>query len=217
MNFLAHAAPYLHEPWVAIGSCVPDWLSAVDRKIRARRRMAEEFLDSGDEVLASVATGICHHIDDDRWFHGSEAFTTMNLQLAVELRDLLPGDRGFRPMFVGHILIEMLLDAHRIRRTPEVCDRFYEILSSADHEQTQAAVNKITGRPTDKLVDVIQRFTEIEFLRDYLDVERLLFRLNQVMKRVKLDPLPTQLSEWLLKTDTRVGEHYERLLAGPQS
>lgn len=216
MNFLAHAAPYLKEPWVAIGSCVPDWLSVVDRKIRARRRMAAEFLVAADEALAGVARGICHHIDDDHWFHNSEAFTTMNLQLAVELRDRLPGDRGFRPMFVGHIVIEMLLDAHRIRKTPEVCDRFYEILMTADHERTQAAVNQITGRPTEKLVNVIHRFTEIEFLRDYLDSEKLLFRLNQVMKRVKLDPLPDELVDWLERTDTRVGENYNRLLSGPE-
>ena len=215
MNFLAHAAPYLDTPVMAMGTCVPDWLSAVDRKIRARRIMAAAHVDDADAVVAETARGIIAHIDDDRWFHASERFTTMNLQLAVELRDQLPGDRGFRPMFVGHIVIEMLLDAHRQRRHPDVVDRYYAMLRQADHRAIEAAVNRITGKPTDALAPMIGRFTESEFLRDYLDSERLLFRLNQVMKRVSLEALPEALLPWIEATDARVGRHYDALLTPP--
>ena len=50
------------------------------------------------------------------------------MQLAVELRELLPGDAGFRPTFVGHILIEMLLDAFWIRDDCAIAERYYTAL-----------------------------------------------------------------------------------------
>ena len=212
MNFLCHAMPYLDQPLLAVCTGVPDWLSVVDRKIRARRKLAEVHLESDDSELRLVAGGIIRHIDDDRWFHGTEAFVTTNMELAVQLRDRLPGDTGFRPMFVGHILIEMLLDAGWIRRDREIGQRYYESIRSLDADVIQRCVNVITGKPTDKLVQVVEKYTEMEFLFDYLDYERLLMRLNQVMKRVGLSKLPDDLIPWLAETDSLVESRRQRLL-----
>ena len=43
MNFFSHGFRYLDQPYLLAGTAVPDWLSYVDRKIRARRRLAEPF------------------------------------------------------------------------------------------------------------------------------------------------------------------------------
>lgn len=212
MNFLCHAIPYFQDPLKAVCTGIPDWMSAVDRKIRARRKMAVVHLQSPDPVLRSVASGIVQHIDDDRWFHGTEAFVKTNLELAVQLRDLLPEDTGFRPMFVGHILIEMLLDAGWIRRDRKIAENYYRTLREIDANQVQSSVNLITGKPTDRLAHVIGRFTEVEFLYDYLDPTALLMRLNQVMKRVRLQPLPKDLLPWLVAADKLVESRRERLL-----
>ena len=128
MNFLSHAMPYFDTPLVAACTAVPDWLSVVDRKIRARKRLAIQHLDSDDPSLRDVAGGVIRHIEDDRWFHGTQAFIETNMLIAVQLRDLLPGDAGFRPTFVGHILIEMLLDAFWIRDDRSIADRYYHCL-----------------------------------------------------------------------------------------
>lgn len=101
MNFLAHAIPYLDQPLLAISTGIPDWLSVADRKIRARGKLAEPFLTSDDPELRLVAGGIVRHIEDDRWFHGTQAFAETNMQLAVELRDLLPGDAGYCSLVDG--------------------------------------------------------------------------------------------------------------------
>ncbi len=215
MNFLCHAIPYFDQPLVAICTAVPDWLSVVDRKIRARERMAVAVLESEDEVLRQVATGIIRHIRDDRWFHSTPAFAQTNLELAVGLRDHLPGDRGFRPMFVGHILIEMLLDAYWIRDRPELAAQYYRLIDHASHEQIQRCVNEITGKPTEKLVDTIRRFSELRFLYDYQDHSRLLFRLNQVMRRVGLADLPDSILPWLQEADELVEFRRLRFLTPP--
>ncbi len=217
MNFLCHAMPYLDDPLLAISTGVPDWLSVVDRKIRARGKLARQFLDSDDLELRRVAGGVIRHIEDDRWFHGTQAFVETNMRLAVELRDLLPGDAGFRPTFVGHILIEMLLDAHWIRDDGSIAQRYYMALRSISPDTVQRCVNAITGKPTDQLVSVIERFVDAQFLYDYLDHDKLLMRLNQVMKRVGLLPLPAEVGDWLPQADKLVESRRQRLLTPPDA
>ena len=215
MNFLCHAMPYFDNPIKAACTGVPDWLSVVDRKIRARGRLAQQFVDSEDENLRDVASGILLHIDDDRWFHGTQAFIETNMRFAVELRDLLPGDAGFRPTFVGHILIEMILDALYIRDDAAIGNRYYELLQSVSANEIERCVNLITGKPTDQLAPTIKRFIEARFLFDYLDNETLLMRLNQVMKRVKLAPLPNSVLGWLPAAKQLIESRRERLLTPP--
>jgi hypothetical protein len=215
MNFLCHAMPHFHTPLLAACTAVPDWLSVVDRKIRARGKLAAQFLDSDDESLRLVAAGILQHIEDDRWFHGTQAFVETNMELAIQLRDLLPGDAGFRPTFVGHILIEMYLDAFWIRDQPDVGEDYYKMLQDVSHSEIQRCVNQITGKPTDQLTATIERFIEAQFLFDYLNNDTLLFRLNQVMNRVKLTPLPDSLLDWLPSAAKLVESRRERLLTPP--
>ncbi|MCS7468789.1 hypothetical protein NZK35_19225 [Stieleria sp. ICT_E10.1] len=215
MNFLSHAIPYLDHPLVAVCTGVPDFLSVVDRKIRARERMATAALDSDDDAVRDVATGILHHIRDDRWFHNTTVFVESNLQLAVGLRDLLPGDRGFRPMFVGHILIEILLDAFWIRDRPELIERYYQLVDDMSPELIQRCVNQITGKPTDRLVGAIRRYAEARFLYDYVDHRRLLMRLNQVMRRVGLAELPDSVLPWLQEASELVEFRRVRFLTPP--
>ena len=207
--------PYFDNPIKAACTGVPDWLSVVDRKIRARGRLAQQFVDSEDENLRDVASGILLHIDDDRWFHGTQAFIETNMRFAVELRDLLPGDAGFRPTFVGHILIEMILDALYIRDDAAIGNRYYELLQSVSANEIERCVNLITGKPTDQLAPTIKRFIEARFLFDYLDNETLLMRLNQVMKRVKLAPLPNSVLGWLPAAKQLIESRRERLLTPP--
>ena len=197
MNFLCHAIPYLDDPLVAVCTAVPDWLSVVDRKIRAREKMAVAVIDHGDQELRAVARGILHHIRDDRWFHASAAFTQTNLELAVQLREELPGDKGFRPMFVGHILVEMFLDGFWIRDHPEMARQYYESIDTACALTIERCVNQITGKPTDRLASTIRRFGEAKFLYDYLEGEPLLHRINQVMRRVGLTELPPSVLPWI--------------------
>lgn len=207
--------PYFDQPLLAVCTAVPDWLSVVDRKIRARGRLASQHLDSDDQSLRAVAGGVIRHIEDDRWFHGTQAFTETNMRFAVELRDLLPGDLGFRPTFVGHILIEMLLDALWIRDDRSIADRYYQMLADQSADEIQRCVNTITGKPTSKLSGAIGRFIEMKFLYDYLDDDKLLMRLNQVMKRVKLTPLPDSVLDWLPEARKLVESRRERFLTPP--
>ena len=215
MNFLCHAIPYLDQPLLAASTGVPDWMSVVDRRVRVRGKLAARFVEDPDWQLRQVSAGILQHIEDDRWFHNTEAFVDTNLRLAVQLRDRLPGDIGFRPMFVGHILIEMFLDSYWIHEDRGIAQRYYDTVSSIDPEIIRRCVATITGKPVDGLPEVIMRFCDLQFLYDYCDHAKLLGRINQVMRRVGLSELPLSLVQWLREADKLVESRRELLLTPP--
>lgn len=212
MNFLSHAARYLDQPYVVAGTAVPDWLSVVDRRIRTRSRHALPLLDSDDEISRHVALGIMHHHRDDAWFHGSRIFNETTLQFAIQLRDRLPGDEGFRPSFLGHILIEILIDATLIQRDPALPQRYYAAIESVSAEAVQAVVNQVASSSTAELAPLISRFAQARFLYDYLDDDKLLMRLNQVMDRVGLPRLSRDLLPWLAEARTAIDHRCDALL-----
>ena len=137
------------------------------------------------------------------------------MELALQLRDQLPGDAGFRPSFVGHILIEMILDGLWIRDDRAHAEAYYAAIRQAPPSTIERCVNVITGKPTTKLAAVIDRFAEIQFLYDYLDHEKMLMRLNQVMSRVGLPALPTTMVRWLPEAQDLVESRRHQLLTPP--
>lgn len=190
MNYFAHGRRFLDDPYFVAGTAVPDWLSVVDRKVRVRDKHARPFVEDTDPRVAAIARGVLRHHADDAAFHVNAAFYELSAELTSRVRDLLPGDQGFRPSFLGHILVELLLDDALIARERAVLDRYYTVLGGVDPMLVEHAVNRMAARSTDRLAWFIERFLAEQFLSDYADDERLLFRLNQVMRRVNLPPLP---------------------------
>jgi hypothetical protein len=216
MNYLAHGWQYTDEPYVLAGTAAPDWLSVIDRKIRLRSRTAAEVVADSDPVLAAVARGIVQHHTDDAWFHATPAFNELSLQFAVEIREALPGDEGFRPSFLGHILVELLLDRALAEDEPQRLDNYYAALAKLDAEITQQAISRLATRPVDRIVTLLPRFLSERFLYDYLDDAKLLMRLNHVMRRVGLPQLPPSLGELIPSLRERVRKRMAQLLTPAQ-
>ncbi len=216
MNYLAHGIHFLDAPYFLAGTAVPDWLSVVDRKVRVRGQAAAALLADEDEPTRQVASGIMQHLDDDRWFHQTRIFVETCLLFSLQLRERLPGDEGFRPSFLGHIVVEILIDATLMQRDPELADRYYDRLGSVAPVKVQRVVNRVARVSTDELESWILRFLEVRFLYDYLDDDKLLFRLEQVMRRVGLPPLGNQLSGWLPSARAVIADRCDLLLTAPE-
>jgi hypothetical protein len=217
MNFLTHGLLHLDEPLVVAGTAVPDWMSLVDRKIRPRRRFAAPFVSDLDKSLSAFARGIVQHHDDDQWFHQTRVFFETNLEFACQLRDLLPGDEGFRPSFVGHILIEILLDAIWIDEDSTWISRYYQALEQVDPQYVVWATERLVGKPVPRLADVVRGFVSSRFLYDYVQSDKLWRRLNQIMRRVALPPLPYTVSDWLPGARNIVSERRCELITPPDA
>lgn len=190
MNYFAHGLRFLDRPHFLAGTAVPDWLSVVDRRVRVRPRLTEPLATGDGTDRADVAAGILQHFHDDGWFHTTQAFAETTWKLAAAFRELDHEHEDIRASFLGHIVTEMLLDAALIARNPGRLDDYYATLARADAGAVQDVVNRASRRPTDQLGVWIRIFLRERFLYDYLEPRRLLHRLNQVLRRVKLHPLP---------------------------
>lgn len=212
MNCFAHALPFLENPEFMVGCCVPDWLSAVDRKCRVRERRAREFVQDSDPFVSAVAQGVIRHHQDDHWFHQTRAFAELNLEFAVEIRECLNGETGFRAGLLGHIIVELLLDAFLTEQFPGQLETYYERVAEVCPERLQEGINRFASHPTEKLVYYLGRYLEIRFLFDYLNDSGLLYRLNNVLNRVKLEALDDKILSWIPSARDRVYQRAADLL-----
>src|SRR5688500_17142366 len=146
MNYFAHGRRFTAQPYFLAGTAVPDWLSVVDRRMRLPSKRARPVVDDPDPRRAALAGGVVQHHHDDRWFHQTRAFAELSLGFSAALRTWLSDDEGFRPSFLGHILVELLLDAELIRDEPEQLDRYYAALESLDVAFVAAAINSMATR-----------------------------------------------------------------------
>jgi hypothetical protein len=212
MNYFAHGREFIEQPYVLAGTAVPDWLSVVDRRVRVRSRNARRLVDDPDPRIAAVARGIVRHHDDDQWFHRTPAFAELSWRFTLLVRDALSPDPGLRPSFLGHILVELLLDAALIAEQIEVLEAYYEAVDRLDSGVVADTVHRIAQRCPDQLAWFIRRFHQERFLFDYLDDRRLLYRLNQVMRRARLAALPEALLGILPEARQAVTRRKDELL-----
>ena len=214
MNYFAHGMRFVDRPYFLAGTALPDWLSVVDRRVRLRARTVQPFADGSDSPAAQLAAGVLQHLDDDAWFHKTAAFAVASAVLTVLFRAALPSDDGHRPAFLGHILTEMLLDSVLIDRDPPALADYYAAFDRLDAGIVADSVNRMATKSTDCLRDFIPLFARERFLADYGDTNRLLFRLNQIMRRVKLNPLPASFEAALDPARAIVIRHAGGLLPG---
>lgn len=214
VNYFAHALPFLdRDSYFIAGTAVPDWMSVVDRRVRVRARIAAPVAESTDDPLVrAVAHGALQHLADDAWFHGTRAFAEVTGDLSRKFRDCLGPDDPMRCGFLGHVVTELLLDSVLMEQYPGRLDIYYERLAEIDAERMQAAVNQVSRGETDRLAWFLPLFHRERFLYDYAADTRLLYRLNGVLHRVKLTPLPDDCLSVLADGRERVRREARKLL-----
>ncbi|MEI8376751.1 MAG: hypothetical protein WCJ35_28385 [Planctomycetota bacterium] len=214
MNYFSHALPFLADPYFVAGTAVPDWLAVVDRGVRVRAKNVEPLAAHPHSETAAVARGLLQHFRDDSLFHKTRAFAETTLELSAAIRSLLPADSGFRPSFLGHVLVEVLLDWTLAEDNPGGLETYYHALESVDPGVVQETVNRIAARNTDRLAPMIFLFCRERILWDYGRDDKLLLRMNQVMRRVGFIPLPEGVQELFPAARQLVRRRQHELLEG---
>ena len=190
----------LDDPARCVGACLPDMLSAIDRRCRLRERNVRPLLIDPDPFTRDVMTGVLMHLDDDAWFHAGEPFLTTSARLTRAIRRELPTDDSHRVGFLGHILVEIFLDRWLIERDATLLPRLHRSLDSIDPNKLETLVNRAATKPTERLAPMYRRMVSERFLDDYPHDEPLLRRINGVLKRVTLPQLEPRfallLGQW---------------------
>jgi hypothetical protein len=164
----------------------------VDRKVRLRPRLLEPWLDSADQVQSAVAAGALRHLMDDDWFHSTRGFVEVTGELTRGFRDVLGANEQYHCSFLGHVGMELLLDGVLMQLYPTRFEDYWRILESIDPREIENAVNRMAKSPTERLAWFIDLFRREQFLRAYDNDSSLLRRLNQVLSRVRLLPVPSE-------------------------
>lgn len=195
MNYFTHALNHLDRPYYMAGTAIPDWLSVVDRTIRLRPRLLEPWLNSPDEVQSAVAAGTLRHLTDDDWFHSTRGFFEVTTELTRLFRMRLGTDNQFHCGFLGHVGMELILDGVLMDLYPQRFEEYWMQLETVDAVLVESAVNRMARIPTERLAWFIDLYRREQFLRAYANDQSLLNRLNQVLLRVKLSPIPEVAEE----------------------
>jgi hypothetical protein len=214
VNYFAHARPFLDNPYFAVGTGIPDMLMVVDRTLKIRIKHTKPYLDDTDPIIAAVAGGIAQHLHDDHRFHRTVVFAETSMALTLMFRDALDDTTGLRPRFLGHLMTELLLDAAVIEDDQSKLKKYYAVMESVDPIIVQQAFNHIAPRPTERLSSMITGICRERFLWDYLDDAELTVRVNQIMRRVGLDPVPDTFTQLLDKARHKVTLNKHKLLEG---
>jgi hypothetical protein len=214
LNYLAHALPFLDRPYFVAGTAVPDWLAVADRAVRVRAKHAAPLVEAEDPCLAAVAGGLLQHFRDDRRFHETRAFAETSLELTAAFRRALGPETGFRAAFLGHVLVEVLLDAELAAEDVARLDAYQRALEAIEPRGVQNAVNRMVRQPTLRLAPLIDLFRRERILWDYLEDAKLWVRLNQVLRRVGLPCLPDQAAAVLPLGRQLVRRRRRELLEG---
>jgi hypothetical protein len=115
MNFLLHrflAARDLESEIAGIGAMLPDLWRMVDRRVRPMSGSVGTAKAGAD--LASVLSGIQHHLEVDRWFHSADAFIEGERLTAERL--LTSGLSAPKLALFAHVAWELGLDGALVRR-----------------------------------------------------------------------------------------------------
>jgi hypothetical protein len=190
MNYFAHGLNHLDRPYFLAGTAVPDWLSVVDRKCRLRPKLLEPWLQHQDKVQSQIAAGALQHLHDDDWFHSTRGFTEVTGELTHRFRERLGPDDRYHCGVLGHVGMELLLDGVLIELYPDRFEDYWRVLQTIEPGLVEVAVNRMARIPATRLAWFIDLFRREQFLRSYTDDASLLTRLNQVLVRVKLSPVP---------------------------
>jgi hypothetical protein len=198
MNYLAHGLPFLdhdahkndddHAGFRVAGTALPDWLRAIDKRARLRPEVLDAVHVDDDTRFAALRDGARRHHDDDLRFHADDGFDAVATALAAHLRAL---DSGLRASTLGHVLVEMLVDAALIQAQPSLLERYYGALDAIDEAQVAAFARRATGRPLDHAEHLIDRFRRVRFLASYRSDDGLHDCLVGVCRRTGLQPPPS--------------------------
>jgi hypothetical protein len=216
VNYFAHAHRFLlsgnPDSHFLAGTAVPDWLNVVARRTRCHPRHVEPYLQDPDPTTNALARGIAQHHADDRWFHATRTFNELSIKFSQQIHETLADESDLRPSLLGHIVVELLLDAELVSTDRSLLDAYYIAIDSVDAERVAALVSLMSGRPVGNLAKFIPRFVDIQFLADYGEDIRLCYRIDQVLTRVKLPCLPNRFKSLLPGFRAATRQHRPALL-----
>jgi hypothetical protein len=185
VNYLAHAIRVLDDPYQVAGTSLPDWLRVVDK----RARVKPEGLVARGDVEERVRDGVVRHHRDDLAFHTNSAFEELTHDAVHAIRALSPDPR-MRASALGHIVVEMLLDACIEEMKPGATAAYYDALAHVDVDVVVELARRWTGHELQRMPELFARFCAARFLFQYAGDDGVVDALAGVAWRAGISAPP---------------------------
>lgn len=199
MNFVAHY--YCHhstDPNFNFGLLFPDFLGIVDRKFKLSH--FEKQYQGGNQALL---LGIAHHKLADSLWHQGTYFVQKTAEMHGLLRFFGLDQPPYRPFFMCHVMLELLIDRHLVRNTPQVAHDMYHALEAVSHDFLGGLFQ--SSQRAEAFRQFFSKFVANRYTLSYANNEMFVYALNRLFTRAKQPTLPS------LQTDTFV-ERFDELV-----
>lgn len=138
------------------------------------------------------------HLETDRRFHSSRFFRQHSSTLRKEIAAIIT--RGpFRPFFLAHIALELLLDNLLLNDTKVNADLLYRRLSECDPGEIVRFLEITRADNAASFINWYDHFLQTPYLYDYADIEKLSYILDRIGQRVWRDGFSSGESAALTK------------------
>lgn len=183
MNFLAHfyfdgvaSAPYYN-----LGLVLPDLMGMVKRGWKFKQSHLQNHLFP---VHKAIASGALAHLEMDDWFHNTNFFVKSRSLVKATLEKARVTYPPYRPGFLSHVLLELLVDRLIVMHYPEKASEFYNELANVDLEKLRSFFGSIDLPFDEHFPCFFTRFVNNQSAFRYAQDSALLEALNQISRRV---------------------------------
>lgn len=201
MNFLSHYYfhRYTHNPELALGSVLPDFLKNADKGLRLRPERHElKFVNN--PKYESLYAGWKHHVAIDSAFHNLPFFYEHTHNLRVRFAPIL-SESPIRASFLSHIALELLLD--HLLLVNDLVDEthFYRDLHAVDRESVHQFLTLSGMSDPGQFFLFLDGFLRENYLGSYRDLRQVAFALLQICRRL-----------WILKPELQLQDKIAEVL-----
>lgn len=141
--------------------------------------------------LKTLLKGWHLHMETDRLFHNSAFFQQHTEAIRQHLNPVL-SRTPFRPFFIAHVSLELLLDHLLIREEQVDTTIFYKELEQCQPELLESFFQMAGIQSPESFYPFYRNFCEIKYVKDYAKLNTLAYAINQIGKRVWKVPFNDQ-------------------------
>lgn len=199
MNFLAHYFfdGFLAAPYYNLGTVLPDFMGMVHRQWKLK---PETLHKARKPLHKALASGMKAHLGMDDWFHKTRFFVDGRNVVKQTLINADIRYPPYRPGFLAHVMLELLLDRFIVLHYPGKVAQFYRELAKVEIPVVRNFFEE-AGHPFDEnFHDFLLRFVRQEYAFQYGEPIHLIKALNQISGRVGQPAITQPYQESLLRS-----------------
>lgn len=186
MNYLSHY--FLHKDitdnYFTVGLSLPDLISIFFYKSNFSHLFLERQLNKGiSKENEALITGMLMHFYVDKWFHSSNFFCN-----SLGLIEGCFKKTVNKPVhqFIFHVILEIVIDRYLLLKYPGIDAGFFKVYQQINVESILPVFSSLNEFEVEKFVDCVERFSNRNFLQEYIKPANTLQLLTRISRQYNL-------------------------------